>query len=195
MRKVQVWTGIAALAMALGLIYAANSLARGDDVAAARGDILKIAEAVKSGDMSGAKKLAAAAGKKHELEPVMDAFKRKDKEGIGFGAGPKEKDGIEAMYRDIGGAAGGKPKEKDAALFETMAHNTIAVGLIAEAKTPTKDEGKKTVKGWKQANQDMLEGAQALAAAAKAKNMAGIQKAATKVNAACNACHSEHRNN
>ena len=76
-------------------------------------------------------------------------------------------------------------------LIETL----TAIGLIAAAKTPKTDKGKATVKGWMQANAEMLEGAQALAKAAQANGAADVKTAATKLNNACNACHSEHRSN
>jgi hypothetical protein len=188
MKKAQMWTTAAAVAAILGLVYVAGPGAAqpGAD------DITKIAAAIKSGDKEGAKKLAAAYAKKAEtVEEAMDLFKRKDKDGIGFGAGPKETDGIEAKIRDVARDA---PKDyaKNAALYEKMAYNAAAIGMIAEELAPKGDKGMKTRKAWLNAVTDMQAGAASLA---KAKSAADVKTAATKMNNACTACHSVFRTN
>ena len=190
MKKLHLWMAGATLAAILGLVYAAGPGSAGDnaDVIAT---VKKIAAAIKKGDKEEARKLAEAYAKKADsIEEVMDLFKKKDKGGMGFGAPPKEKDGIEVKIREV---ARDVPSDytKNAAKYEEMGYNTAAIGLIGEILTPKKDSGKKTVKGWKTANADMQEAALALA---KAKGAAGVKTAATKLNNACIACHGEWRN-
>jgi cytochrome c556 len=183
---------VCALAVIVGLAFMQGSAAQPDDKV--RGDVEKIAAAVKKGDMDGARKLAAGFAKKYpgdalavlEDTAVMDLFKKKDKGGIGFGAGPKATDGIEEKFREL---AKGIVNIKDAELYEKMAYNTIAIGLIAEALEPKTDK-----LDWKQYTKDMLEGTEAFAKAAKAKNAANLKTTGSKVNDTCIGCHAKFRN-
>jgi hypothetical protein len=186
MKKVRVWTAAAALTAALGLIYGADSGAAGEgkDAAAA---VEKIAAAIKSGDMSGAKKMAQAATK-YDLEDVMDVFKVKKKGGRGW-TGCKPTDGIEAKIREVA-RDGDKSATKNAATYAEIAPVIAAVMMIAEAKPQGGDSGKKLKKNWLQWSGDVQHGAEALA---KAKAPAEVKTAMTKMNNACNACHSDFR--
>ncbi len=189
MKKVHVWMTAAAVAAVLGLVYAATSGAAGEG-----GDVkevvAKIATAIKKGDKDGARKLAETYAKKADsVEDAMDLFKKKDKDGIGFGSGPKETDGIEVKIREVA-RDGAKNYAKDAARYEAMGYNAAAIGMIADVMTPKKDIGQKTVKGWKMAIADQQEAALALA---KAKSAGDVKTAATKLNNACIACHAEWR--
>jgi hypothetical protein len=188
MKKAQIWMTAAALAAILGLVYLAGPGAAqpGAD------DIDKIADAIKSGNKDGAKKMAAAYAKKAEtVEEPMDLFKLKKKEGIGFGTGPETTDGIEKRVRDSAMEA---PKDyaKNAALYEKMAYRAAAIGMVAEEFAPKGDKGMKTRKAWLNAVGDMQAGAAELA---KAKSAAAVKTAATKMNNACSACHSVFRTN
>jgi hypothetical protein len=190
MKKRHLWMTGAVLAAILGLVYAASPGSAGDDNKELIAMVKKIAAAIKSGDKSGARAMAEAYAKKADsIEDVMDLFKKKDKGGIGFGAPPKETDGIEVKIREV---ARDVPKDytKNAARYEEMGYNTAAIGLIGEIMTPKKDVGTKTIKGWKTANADMQEAAIGLA---KAKGAAEVKTAASKLNNACIACHAEHR--
>jgi hypothetical protein len=189
MKRLHLWMAGAALAAMGGLAYVAGPGAAGGDEEVV-GVVKKIAAAIKKGDKAGARKVAEAYAKKADsVEDAMDLFKRKDKGGIGFGAPPKEKDGIELRIRD---SARDVPTDyaKNAARYEEMAYNAAAIGLIGEIMTPKKDKGKSTVTGWKTANADMQASALALA---KAKGAADVKTAATKLNNACIACHGEWR--
>src|ERR1043166_4338073 len=193
MKQVRVLIAVATLAAIVGLVFTAGSGAQPD--AKNKEDIEKMVDAVAKGDLDTGRKLAKDLFKKNsDLEELaaMDLFKKKDKGGWGFGAGPKETDGIEVKLREIArdGITPASAK-KDAKLYELMAHRIIAINLAAEANTPAQDKGMAKVKNWTQYAKDMQEGAQALA---KAKGAEEIKKAATKVNNACIACHSEWRN-
>jgi hypothetical protein len=184
MKKVCVWMVAASLAAILGVVQAGAP--------EAAGEVDKIVDALKAGDKAKAKKLAAAYAKKAEtVEDAMDLFKRKDKGGYGFGAGPKELDGIEAKLRDIANN-GAKDYSKNPALYEKMAYRAAAIGLVAEALPPSSDKGMKTKKAWANAVTEMLTAAEALS---KAKNEKDAKATATKLNNSCTACHSVFRTN
>ena len=190
MKRARVWMAAGMLAAGLGLVYSAR-LGAGDTPAP---DVLKIAAAVKKGDMDNAKQMAAALVKTVDaLEDVMDLFKVKKKGGIAW-PGAKDTDGIEAKIREVA-RDGTKNAVKDAPMFEEIAATSKAIGLVAEAWSPkVKDMGKKSRKAWDQYVTDMLAGTDALSKAAKSKSAAEIKTAATKLNNACNACHSDFRN-
>ena len=199
MRKARVLAPIAVLAAIGGLVYTQGSGAAGDEKAV-RAAVEKIAAAVEKGDMEGARKHAETLAKKTPGDPLevleelgaMDLFKKKDKGGFGFGAGPKELDGIEVKYREIArdGATPASVKN-DAKHYKAMGYRTAAIGLVAEALTPKKAKGTAQPKNWVQYTKDIVEGGEALA---KAKSAAEVKTIATRVNNACNACHSEWRN-
>jgi cytochrome c556 len=187
MKKVRVWTAAAALTAALGLIYSAQSGAAGDAGKDAAAAVEKIAAAIKSGDTSAAKTMAQAATK-FDLEDVMDVFKVKKKGGRGWKGG-KPTDGIEAKIREVA-RDGDKSATKNAAIYEEIAPVISAVMMIAEAKPQGGESGKKLKKNWLQFSHDAQQGAQALA---KAKAPAEVKTAMTKMNNACNLCHSDFR--
>jgi hypothetical protein len=189
MKKVRVCVAVLALAAVFGLVYSAGvSIAGGDK--GPKTDVEPIVAAIKKGDMSTAKTLAAKVAKKYDtVEDVMDLFKTKKKGG--WSPWPKETDGIELKIREI--ARDGLKSITDAPKVEESAQIALAIGLIAEAKAPEKDTAKKSRKEWMQHVQDMQAGSQALAKAAQAKGAADIKKAATQLNNSCNACHSTFR--
>ncbi len=190
MNKVRVWTAAAMVTAVVALVYAAGTGSAGDnkEIVAA---VDKIAAAVKKGDMAEARKLAEGA-KKYDLEDVMDLFKPVKKGGRGW-TGAKPTDGIELKIREVA-RDGDKSFAKNAPIYEEIANISAAITIIAEAKAPEKDMGKKIKKNWIQWSQDVQEGAQALAKAAKSKAGADGKMAMTRMNNACNACHSDFRN-
>jgi hypothetical protein len=193
MKKVHVWATTAAL-VALGLVYATGlGIAGGGD--GVKGDVQKIAAAVKSGDMAGAKKMAAAvANKTEDLEDVMHLFATKKKGGIAW-EGAKDPDGIELKIREVA-RDGPKNLSKEASQLQDMTNNTIAIGLVAEAWSPKiKDKGKQTRKAWDAYAADMLTAANGMSKALKGKGAAEVKSAATKLNNSCTACHADFRNN
>jgi hypothetical protein len=193
MKNVRRWAPAIALAAVIGLVYAGSrgSAAGGDGP---KGDVVKIAAAVSSGDLAAAKKLAAGvAGKADDIEDVMHLFATKKKGGIAW-KGAKDSEGIEMKVREVA-RDGPKNIAKETALFQELADNTIAIGLVAEAWTSkVKDKGKQTRKAWEQYSADMLTAAQGLSKAVKSKGAADVKAAATKLNNSCNACHADFRN-
>jgi hypothetical protein len=198
MTALRSWTAIAAVAAALALVYAAGRGVAGDGKGM-RGEVEKIAAALKKGDMDSAKSMAEAVGKSvkadsrdDKLEELMDLYKPKKKGGIAW-TGAKDTDGIELKVREVA-RDGPKNIAKDAAVMEEVAYTTAAIGLITEAMPPATDSAKKTKKNWLDFSKQVHEGAVALAKAAQSKSAAEIKTATTKVNNACNACHADFRN-
>jgi hypothetical protein len=175
------------VAAALGLIYAAGPGTAGEDSKEIRDAVLKIAAKIKAGDMAGAKSMAAAA-KKYDLEDVMSLFKPKKKGGLGW-PGCKPTDGIELKIREV--ARDGDPgAAKHAAMYEYIGNVTAAIGLIAETNPQGKDSGKKLRKNWLEWAGDVQKGGQKLT---KTSAPADAKATITKINNACNACHSDFR--
>lgn len=171
-------TRVFACVAVAGLLFAFASAALGDPD---MGEIKRIAALLKKGDKDGAKKAATTYAKNHaEIEDLMIAFSNKKGLGVGalnkkgFGAGP------------IGNAA--------AQEYEDLGYNIAAVGLITEALAPEKNlDMKRTRKAWLDWASGMTDAGTKLAAAAKAKNPADLQKHAGGVNANCNSCHTVFR--
>ena len=69
-----------------------------------------------------------------------------------------------------------------------MAYTAAAIGQVANAKPPEKDDGKKKKKDWVAWSQEMHEAALELADAAKKKDAAGVKTAAGKLDNKCNTC-------
>ena len=157
-----------------------------------RAVVKSIANAIRSGDHALARRLADGYRAKNPdgLDEVMSVFKPPKIDGLRWEA-PKPTDYIEVLIRDT---ARDGPRVGELIYYEQIAPTIDAVGLVAQAYTPSKEMDGKTRKGWVQANQQLLDGARALAKAAKAKNAADVKAAAIQINTACNACHVEHRN-
>jgi hypothetical protein len=155
--------------------------------------IVKIAGLIEKGDNSAATAQAKALAKKVEdIDDVMGVFKPRTKKGVGVGKKPGaiQPDGIELQLNKISRDAPSQiSANKDAEGFEQMAYVIAAVADVAMVKAP-KDEGKKKSKDWVKWAKEMRDAAPELATAAKSKSPAEIQKAATKINNACNSCHS-----
>jgi cytochrome c556 len=134
-----------------------------------------------------------------DLEYVMHVFKPRNRAGLGVG--PKEPplglpDGIELAIIDL--AAARKPR--DAAFLKAnqdtllrMAQVTQAVAEITDHyPTPGKPRNRATQARWKAAIGEMKASSKELADAIKATDPIRVRTAATKLNAACNGCHTSY---
>ncbi len=185
-----------------GLALVVGSLVLGPRSSAAPekalGDAIdKIAEAVKKGDMDGAKKLAADCSKKVDHDVLMKLYKlRSQKGGIGVGAkeGAISPDGIEKKLMKLAEAA---PSAKDLAVeadaLVELGHRMAAISLVSAVMEPedqyAKKKLKKRMKDWATWNDEMVKASQEFSAAAKAKKADDLHKAAVKADKACGKCH------
>ncbi len=196
MTKARIWiAGTIVTAMASALLLSGISAA--GDNKALKDSIDKIAAALQKGDKDGAKNQAEALAKKLEdVAEAMDLFKPRKKEGYGVGdkPGAVNPDGIEQMLLKVGrDAPAAGFLNKESAAMEQMGYRIAAMGLIASAKGPPKVGAKGTAKDWNGWSNETVAGGLAIAEAAKAKGGANVKTAATKLNNACNSCHTVFR--
>jgi cytochrome c556 len=190
-----VWAAASGL-VAAGLFLSAGS-SRADVDKEMHEALSKIAKALQNGDKAKAAQLAKAYAKTvEELGDVMHGFKPRKSKGLGWGTKPGlvDPDGIEKKLDDIdqNGLAPGEMK-KAASAFEEGSWMTAAIAEVTLAMAPTKDKGRLKRKNWVEDTTRMRDGAIEMANAARARSAGAFKAAATKVNAACNNCHSVFR--
>jgi cytochrome c556 len=155
----------------------------------AQQDILKLVDAKDKGNGDAKAQVEAIHKKYDELKPVMNIFKPRDKGGIGVG--PKGKgDGIELRIKAWGSKRPPSPTDlkRMANEIERAAKIALAVADVADLYVPKKDPDK-----WKKYNQDMREGAEEWAKAARSGDPAQFKKASNKLDASCTDCHGDFR--
>ena len=187
--------GAVVLMMAIGYLVGSGPTNAADDKGMAD-TIKKIAAALEKKDSAEAKKLADTL-KGSELEDVMHLMALRTKKGLGVGPKPGAitPDGMEKKLIELAKKPlDAKQLSDESAALAELGYNTAAIAQVALAKTPDKDEGKKKKKDWIALSDDMIQGGLQLAAAAKEKNAAGVQKAAIKLDRSkmesnCNKCH------
>jgi hypothetical protein len=178
--------------VAVGLIAGSTSGAATDD--ATNGAINSIADMLVKGDTAGAKKAATDVAKKKDfdLDDAMHSFKLRSKKGIGVGdkAGVAVPDGIEAKIEALArdGITPALIKKESEAL--TRAGFVVAaVGHIATAAAPAKDEPKKLKKDWMQWSEGMIKASDDFSKAAKSMSAADLKTAASNIKKNCDSCH------
>jgi len=145
-------------------------------------------------------KQAEAVAKKHDIEYVMHAFKPRSKggEGVGATAPPMGvKDSIELAVIDFGtkkGALNAAAIKQSQADLLQLARTTQAIAEITYFYPPPKKPGAKPA-NWKAHLDEMKAGAKDLTEAIKAGDADKFKTASLRVNASCNNCHSEFRDN
>jgi cytochrome c556 len=191
--------GAAGLLLGLGVLAG-----RAADDKELQATVQKTATAFEKNDVAEAKKLAAEVAKNtKDFEDVMHLFAPRTpkpaKRPPGWGVGPKSgvitPDGIEKKLEAL--ADKGKlPADRlnaEADALTEMGYRVAAIGEVSLAKKPAKDEGKKKVADWVKWSQEMRSAGLALAAAAKKKDAAGVEKAAKMANDSCTKCHAVYR--
>ena len=155
----------------------------------------KIADAYKKGDAASAQaQVAALAKKAAKLEDVKNAFKLRDKGGLGVGTTPGKivPDGIELKLLALAEVLW-QPlvNGEQADALEQMAFRiAVVVGAFTALKPQTKvGSPKATPQNWAIWAHDMRAGAVDLIMAARKKDAQAIQAAAVKLNASCTTCH------
>jgi len=185
--------GAAGLALALAALVGPRGAA--DDAKTMPKEVtdgvLKIADLLAKNKDADVSKEAAEL-KKVDLKFPMRLFKLRKNSGLGVGkAGdvPEKMDGIERQLEEVGDGGG----IKDFAALQEMGYRTAAIAAVSEAKAPAKAAGKKNPKDWVAWSAEMRKAGLELAEAAKAKNAAGVQKAAATATKTCTKCHDVFR--
>jgi hypothetical protein len=150
--------------------------------AADKAGIQKIADLVKAGKMDEAK----AAAKKYaaanmDVEELMTAFKPGKKGGM-------TEVGVQAKMISFGRDAA-SPAALGKADLQDMGAIVVAVGLVTDA-LPAPKTNKATPADWSKWAKELTENGGKLHTAIKSKTPADVKTYATKINNACNACHS-----
>jgi hypothetical protein len=182
--------GTSGLALALGLLAGGAGTAADDK--ALPDEVVKVASALEKQDSSSAKKMAGDIAKGNELEVIMHLFALRTKKGLGVGRQPGAvtPDGIERKIIELAKKQlPDKQLAEESPALTEMSYTTAAMALIAHAKAPAKDDGKKKVRDWLAWSEELREASLQMASAAKDKKAAELHKAATKVDGACNKCH------
>ncbi len=180
----------------LGLLFAFTQSGTAGGEKDLAGGIKQIAALIEKGDAAAAAQQAKALAKDTDVEDVMHLLRPRKKKGIGVGKTPNtiQPDGIEQQYVKLGrDELSPSELNKEAKALEHMGYATAAVADFTIAKPPEKSDGKKTPQAWTGYAKEMREAALAFAEAAKSKSPSSVHKAAEKVNAACNNCHSVFR--
>jgi hypothetical protein len=195
-RLVTVGAGMLALGVWSVASGRGNAADEGGDLKSA---VQQVADALEKGNQADATKHAAAIAAGHELEDAMGLMQLRKPTGkkpvFGFESPstPRNQDGIEPKLNALGKKIDASKVGAESEALVQMAFRVKAIAEIAKAKTPQKDEGAKKRKDWIEWAGDMEKSAQDLADAAKSKDAEGVQKAAKKLNSACNNCHGTFR--
>jgi hypothetical protein len=183
--------GLTAAILGVGFVAGVGGATTGKNLAAG---VQQIAADYAKGDTAAATKQAKTlAGKVDEIEDLMHLFSYRKSKGLGVGPKPGAvtPDGIEAKIMDLAKKQTITQKQLDTeadALLQ-MAYVAAAIGEVAHAKPPEKDEGKKKKSDWLKWSADMRDSALKMASAVKEKKPAGVLTAVKKLNSSCNACH------
>ena len=149
--------------------------------AADKAGIQKIVDLVKAGKMDEAK----AAAKKYaaantDAEELMTGFKSAKKGGM-------TETGIEPSLIKFGRDVQ-SPAALGKAEFQDMGAIAVAVGLVTDAM-PAPKNNKATQTDWSKWAKDLTDNGAKLQTAIKTKTPADVKSASSKINAACNSCH------
>jgi hypothetical protein len=182
--------------MATGFVIVQRGTAA-DQKAQIQSAVLQLADKIAQKDPGVPKEANELAARVDDLGDVMDMMKLRKQKGVGIGpkVGGKSDDGIEAKLINLGKHA---PRERDVTAdadhWAHAAYIAAAIAEIAQQRCPVKaKQGKKDPAKWAQWSKNMETEALDWAAACQAKSPQEIQRAATKLDSTCNACHAAFR--
>jgi cytochrome c556 len=177
--KMGLWTalGVAALAVVVTVVARVE--------AADKAALQKIVDSLKSGKTADAAAAAKAYAKAHDdVDELMTAFKKGDKGGM-------LAVGIEATLIKFG-----RDVPSPAALskgdYADMGTIISAVGLVNGA-IPAPKGAKGSAADWAKWSKELVDNGEKLQAALKSKTPADVKAMSSKINAACNSCHTAFR--
>src|SRR5262249_25616049 len=100
--------------------------------------------------------------------------------------------GLESALNGLARSTGGGVNWEEAA---RLGYQVTAMAQMDQSAAPLKKEGDKDPKDWLRFTDAMREASVDLAKAATARDLAGVRKAAQRVNASCLDCHRTFRDN
>jgi hypothetical protein len=178
------------LALAIGTLAADLRGAEDKDVKKARKLILELAkESLAGKDIS--REVAAARKEVDDLEAWMHVYKPRGRSGS---IGTDWTEGIEVQIIRLGKkplAPTALAKHSDQLM--QFAHINLVMAEVARSYASAARKPRNAKQLWDRHVQAQKRAAEELIRAVKAKNPTGLQKAATRLNAACNDCHSDFR--
>jgi hypothetical protein len=184
------------LALAIGLLTAATGQTADDDERAAMKEAQEmVVKLLDNLDKGGAfKDQAEAIHKKFpdNLKAVMSsAFKPRDKGGMGVGPKGTKGKGIELEIISLG------KKARSPAELVKQKDDVVLIGNVSKALADIADlyPQTKNMDKWKQYNQEMRAAAGELIEAARRGDPKAVKDAANNLNASCNSCHADFRDN
>jgi hypothetical protein len=192
--QVRMWLTALAFVAVLGLTATASAFVQGDskEIAAVK----KVADVFKKGKAEDTKKAAAEAAKMFdEISELMALFRPRNKHGMGWGATAGKNPATDGLEKKIQEFTKAVPPTAVADVENNVAAASW-MGALAEimiAKAPKDAGAGKTKKAWVGYAEDMRAASADFAKAAAAKKGPDMSKAASKINAACNNCHSKFK--
>lgn len=164
-------------------------------------NVKNIAELLKDGNASGAKRLAADAARSirddDDIADLMDLFKHRHKGGLGWSSTPHPTAGLDGLERMVFSFAKKvAPNDlKKTTENEEAAYWIAALAELTAAAAPAYrgDMRRKVKKDWFDQAGQQRDGAIELAKASAAGDADGMMKAAGKINGACLSCHAVYR--
>jgi hypothetical protein len=143
---------------------------------------------------------AARKGKPLTLDSFMEAYKRKDKGGIGYGEKPKPESGIEARILQLLRGNKGPSKEtlqKEKKALIKLAHVNVAMAEIGrphyDAYKATGKANGKTKKDWDRWFDEQKKAAKELIEAVNKADGKAVAEAAKDLLNTCTECHASFR--
>ena len=167
--------------------------------AAAKESLLKLIGGIEGGAKEDEiVKQAIAIGKMHEIGPVMNQMKPREKGGLGVGDKPEsiQPDAIELKLIALGNPKKLIPKaELTAQQPDLIKMAEVALAIAHVAPSYADGEGRKPAeaKEWNKYCEDMRKGSQTLLDAIKSGDPKKVQDASNRLNGSCNSCHTTFR--
>lgn len=190
------WVIRLAFGVALTLALSAVGVARDDDeeTVAARKAVLDVLQAAEGGKSDSDLKAKAEAIKKKDMElnTLMKVYKLKEKGGLGFGAKPDAKSGMEAKIIALQKAPAKATIKKEKADLLKLAYLNIAMAEIAKPHFQKPMEGKNK-KDWDKWLDEQKTAAKELIEAVNKEDGDAVSKAAKNLYNSCTECHSVFR--
>lgn len=187
-----------AMALTLAILVVAGNVKADDEdseeVKKAQKDVLELVKKITNGAKDVSTDAAKIAKKYEDLNTVMHVYKPSRNGGIGYGK-PAVGDGIELKIIDLGKRATDAAVKAQKKELLRLANINLAMVEIAKQYAPSKPKAGKGAKDWNLHAADMKKATLELIEAIKEGKGAKVKAAANNLNASCNNCHGDFRDN